>query len=70
LQGIAQLIIGQPDITIDEIIEKQGLSVSNETVRKAVIRLGYVYTKGISSSWIICARIMSKRSKRFYRALA
>ena len=40
LQGIAQ-----PDITIDEIIEKQGLSVSNETVRKAVIRLGYVYKK-------------------------
>ena len=70
MQGIAQLIIGQPDITIDEIIEKQGLSVSNETMRKAVIRLGYVYTKGISSSWIICARIMSKRSKRFYRALA
>ena len=45
LQGIDQLIIGQPDITIDEIIEKQGLSVSNETVRKAVIRLGYVYKK-------------------------
>ena len=29
LLGIDQLIIGQPDITIDEIIEKQGLSVSN-----------------------------------------
>ena len=45
LQGIDQLIIGQPDITIDEIIENQELSVSNETVRKAVIRLGYVYKK-------------------------
>ena len=45
LQGIDQLIVAQPDITIDEIIEKQGLSVSNETVRKAVIRLGYVYKK-------------------------
>ena len=45
LQGIDQLITAQPDITIDEIIEKQGLSVSNETVRKAVIRLGYVYKK-------------------------
>ena len=45
LQDIDQLIIAQPDITIDEIIEKQGLSVSNETVRKAVIRLGYVYKK-------------------------
>ena len=45
LYNIDQLIIGQPDITIDEIIEKQGLSVSNETVRKAVIGLGYVYKK-------------------------
>ena len=45
MQEIDQLIIAQPDITIDEIIEKQGLSVSNETVRKAVIGLGYVYKK-------------------------
>ena len=45
LREIDQLIIAQPDITIDEIIEKQGLSVSNETVRKAVIGLGYVYKK-------------------------
>ena len=45
LQEIDQLIMARPDITIDEIIEKQGLSVSNETVRKAVIGLGYVYKK-------------------------
>ena len=45
LQEIDQLIMAQPDITIDEIIEKQGLSVSNETVRKAVIGQGYVYKK-------------------------
>ena len=45
LQGIDQLIMAQPDITIDEIIEKQGLRVSNETARKAVIGLGYVYKK-------------------------
>ena len=45
LHKIDQLIIEQPDITIDEIIEKRGLSVSNETVRKAVIGLGYVYKK-------------------------
>ncbi len=45
LQDIDQLITAQPDITIDEIIEKQGLCVSNETVRKAVIGLGYVYKK-------------------------
>ena len=45
LQDIDQLITAQPDITIDEIIEKQGLSISNETVRKAVIGLGNVYKK-------------------------
>ena len=45
LQDIDQLIIAQPGITINEIIEKQGLSVSNETVRKAMIGLGYVYKK-------------------------
>ena len=45
LREIDQLIKAQPDITINEIIEKQGLSVSNETVRKAVIGLGYVYKK-------------------------
>lgn len=45
LWEIDQQIKAQPDITINEIIEKQGLSVSNETVRKAVIRLGYVYKK-------------------------
>ena len=45
LHEIDQLIIGQPDITIDENIEKLGLTVRNETVRKAVIGLGYVYKK-------------------------
>ena len=45
LHNIDQLIKAQPDITIDEIIEKQCLSVSNETVRKAVIGMGYVYKK-------------------------
>lgn len=35
----------QPDITIDEIIEKLNLHVVNETVRKAVIKMGYVYKK-------------------------
>ena len=45
LRGIDQLIIARPDITIGEIIEKQGLPVGNETARKAVIRLGYVYKK-------------------------
>ena len=45
LHEIDQLIIAQPDITIDEIIENLGVTVSNETMRKAVIRLGYVYKK-------------------------
>ena len=45
LHEVDQLIIAQPDITIDEIIEKLEISVSNETVRKAVIGLGYVYKK-------------------------
>jgi len=35
----------QSDITIDEIIEKLNLYVTNETVRKAVIKMGYVYKK-------------------------
>ena len=47
MQGIDQLIVAQPDITIDEIIENQGLSVSNETVRQAVIRLDGVVNKSV-----------------------
>lgn len=43
--NIDKAVAEQPDITIDEIIEKLGLRVSNETVRKAVIKLGYVYKK-------------------------
>lgn len=45
LQNIDQLVTDQPDITVDEIIEKLELPVSNETVRKALIKLGYVYKK-------------------------
>ena len=33
------------DITIHELREKLQLSVSDETVRKAVLKLGYVYKK-------------------------
>ncbi len=32
LREIDRLIMARPDVTVDEIIEKQGLSVSNETV--------------------------------------
>lgn len=45
MRNIDKLVVEQPDITIDEIIERLDLHVSNETVRKAVIKLGYVYKK-------------------------
>lgn len=45
MENIRKTVEEQPDITIDEIIEKLHLSVCNETVRKAVIRLGFVYKK-------------------------
>lgn len=45
LQNIDQLIQAQSDITIHEIREKLQLQVSDETVRKAVLKLGYVYKK-------------------------
>lgn len=45
LSNIEKAIQEQPDITIDEIIEKLDLYVSNETVRKAVVKMGYVYKK-------------------------
>lgn len=45
MKNIKKTVEEQPDITIDEIIEKLQLSVCNETVRKAVIRLGFVYKK-------------------------
>ena len=45
LKNISELIEAQPDITINEIIEKLNLKAVNETVRKAVIKMGYVYKK-------------------------
>ena len=45
LSNIEKAIQKQPDITIEEIIEKLDLHVTNETVRKAVIKMGYVYKK-------------------------
>lgn len=45
IENIDDLIKSQPDITIHEINEKLQLSVSDETVRKAVLKLGYVYKK-------------------------
>lgn len=41
LEQIAQAIETQPDITLAEIIEKLGLHVGIETVRRAVLAMGY-----------------------------
>lgn len=43
--NIDRLIQEQSDITIHEISEKLQLHVSDETVHKAVLKLGYVYKK-------------------------
>ena len=40
LEQIAQVIETQPDITLSEIIEKLGLHVGIETVRRAVLAMG------------------------------
>ncbi len=45
LDDIKALISKQPDITIHEIKQKLNLPVSEETVRRAVIKMGYVYKK-------------------------
>ena len=44
-QSIIQLVQEQPDITINEIIERLHLTVSDETVRRALIKAGYTYKK-------------------------
>lgn len=43
LQNIDQVIRAQPDIMIHEIREGLQLPVSDETVRRAMVKLGYVY---------------------------
>lgn len=45
LDDIKNLIEEQNDITIHEITEKLKLTVSDETVRRAVIKMCYVYKK-------------------------
>ena len=42
---IDRLIQQQPDITIHEVTDTLQLHVSNEMVRKAIVKLGYVYKK-------------------------
>jgi len=45
LEQISKLIQKYYDITVDEVIEKLNLKVSKETVRRAIIKMGYVYKK-------------------------
>ena len=45
ISRIDTLIQNQSDITLQEIIDTLQLKVSDETVRKAVLKLGYVYKK-------------------------
>ena len=45
LQNIDQMILAQPDITTQEIRERLQLLVSDETVRRTAVNLGYVYKK-------------------------
>ena len=51
IEAIDALVQKQPDITIHEIKESLHLDVCDETVRKAVVRLGYrVKKKSIHAS--------------------
>ena len=45
LQKIQQLVQQQPDITLQEIVDTLQLKTCIETVRKALIKLGYSYKK-------------------------
>lgn len=45
VQSIRKLLTEQPDITVKEIVETLHLQVCNETVRKKIVELGYVYKK-------------------------
>lgn len=45
LEDIKSTINEQPDITIHEITEKLALPVSDETVRRDVVKMGFVYKK-------------------------
>ena len=48
---IDTLIQQQPDITINEIMDTLHLKISDENIRQAVLKLGYVYkTKSLHAS--------------------
>ena len=47
-QAIIQLVREEPDITINEIIERLHLNVCDETVRRVLIKEGYTYKKEVT----------------------
>lgn len=44
-QAIIQLVREEPDITINEMIERLHLNVCDETVRRVLVKEGYTYKK-------------------------
>lgn len=44
-QAIIELVDDEPDITINEIIERLDLIVCDETVRRVLVKAGYTYKK-------------------------
>lgn len=44
-QAIIQLVQEEPDITINEIIDRLNLNVCDETVRRFLVKEGYTYKK-------------------------
>ncbi len=64
LKNISELIDANPDITINEIIEKLNLKIKNEAVRKAVIKMGYVYKKkSLHASGVNAPDVADQRNK-------
>lgn len=45
ISRIYHLIQQQPDITIHEVTDTLQLHVSDKTLRKTIVKLGYVYKK-------------------------
>lgn len=45
IDNIRQSVEQQPDITLAEIVKSLNLPVSIETVRRALVRMGYTYKK-------------------------
>ena len=44
-QAIINLVQEQPDMTINEMIDQLNLNVSDETVRRTLVKAGYTYKK-------------------------